>query len=256
VTVLESRAKHQTVGDLRARVAELSSGSPPEAFWHIADDVSSYDISVEWSPTNSGGRYDVLAVRHSTDPNDHRLVACMDGDDETAALPWERYANDPMRGAFAQQLAPALRRFLHQQLPEYMVPSAFVVLDTLPVSPNGKVDRSALPVPDTDRPSLEEAYVAPSTPVEEALTAVWSELLSVDRVGVHDNFFALGGHSLLATQLMSRVRKVLGVELPLRSLFDSPTVAGLAEQIETVQWAARQPIGLEWARDGYEEGML
>jgi acyl carrier protein len=125
-----------------------------------------------------------------------------------------------------------LRNFLKQKLPEHMIPSAFVLLDALPLSPNGKVDRKALPAPDQNRAGPEESYVAPGTPVEEVLAEIWVEVLKLDKVGIHDNFFELGGHSLLATQVMSRLRELFQVELPLRSLFESPTVAGLAERIE------------------------
>ena len=106
-----------------------------------------------------------------------------------------------------------------------MVPSAFVFLDSLPLTPNGKLDRSALAAPDQNRPDIGESYVAPGTPVEELLAGIWSELLKIEKVGVHDNFFDLGGHSLLATQVMSRLREGLGVELPLRALFEAPTIA-------------------------------
>ena len=114
-----------------------------------------------------------------------------------------------------------LREFLKQQLPEHMIPSVFVLLDTLPLMSNGKVDRKALPVPDQNSPELEESFVAPRNPVEEMIAEIWAEVLKLGQVGVHDNFFDLGGHSLLATQVMSRVRHVLGVELPLRGLFES-----------------------------------
>jgi acyl carrier protein len=252
--LLGKGSDRQTAGDLRGRLTELPSAAPPEAFWSIADDLP-YDVSVEWSPAHGGERYDVIAVRRAAGVSTDQVIA-REGRLDAEMPPWEQYANDPLRGAFARQFAPALRRALQQQLPEYMVPSAFVVLDSLPVSPNGKVDRSALPVPDAERPSLEEAYVPPRTPIEEALSRIWVDLLGVERVGVHDNFFALGGHSLLATQLMSRVRKVLGVELPLRALFDSPTVAGLAERIETLQWAGQSSTIPEISRQGYEEGVL
>jgi acyl carrier protein len=130
---------------------------------------------------------------------------------------------------------PALRTFLRGKLPEYMVPSAFVALDVLPLSPNGKVDRNALPVPECARPELEETYRAPATPVEQALAGLWAEVLGLERVGTQDNFFELGGHSLLATQVISRLRKTLQVELPLRALFEAPTVAALAERVEQVR---------------------
>jgi amino acid adenylation domain-containing protein len=128
-----------------------------------------------------------------------------------------------------------LRDFVKAKLPEYMVPSAVVWLEALPLTPNGKLDRRALPAPDRARPEGEETFVAPRTPVEAELAGIWVELLGLSRVGVRDNFFECGGHSLLATQLVSRVRNVFQVELPLRRLFDTPTVAGLAEAIENAQ---------------------
>jgi amino acid adenylation domain-containing protein len=126
----------------------------------------------------------------------------------------------------------ALRRYLKENLPEYMVPSAFVVLKALPRLPNGKVDLGALPAPEAVRPDLEQQYAAPRTPVEEALTSVWSEILSVKRVGINDNFFDLGGHSLLVTQITLRVRQIFKVNLPLRIMFEAPTIAGFAEKVE------------------------
>jgi len=128
-----------------------------------------------------------------------------------------------------------LRNFLKQKLPDYMVPSAFVFLDALPLTPSGKVDRRALPAPDQSRPELESPFVAPRTPVEEALAGIWAEVLKLKQVGVRDNFFDLGGHSLLATQVMSRVRAVLKVELPLRALFEKPTIAELSSVIMAVK---------------------
>jgi amino acid adenylation domain-containing protein len=129
-----------------------------------------------------------------------------------------------------------LRHFLMEKLPEHMVPAVFVLLEALPLMPNGKVDRRALPSPDRSRPELAKAYVAPRTPTEELLAEIWAQLLDLERVGIHDNFFDLGGHSLLATQVVSRIRETFQVEIPLRRLFEVPTVAGLAESIE----AARQ----------------
>nr|MBA3356212.1 amino acid adenylation domain-containing protein [Pyrinomonadaceae bacterium] len=130
-----------------------------------------------------------------------------------------------------------LRSYLKERLPEYMVPSAFVLLQELPLTPNGKVDRRALPVPDQGRPELEKAFVAPRTAVEELVAGVWADVLRREQVGVYDNFFDLGGHSLLATQVISRVRVALQVELSLHSLFEEPTVAGLAERVETARLA-------------------
>ena len=152
----------------------------------------------------------------------------------------------------------SLRNFLKQKLPEYMVPSNFVILKKLPLSPNGKVDRQALfsprkltnelpnnniesvtePVDNADVLELEREFelmpfVPPSTPVEEVLTRIWAEILGLERVGIYDNFWECGGHSLLAAQIISRIRNTLAIELSLRSLFEAPTIAELAKQIET-----------------------
>ena len=137
-------------------------------------------------------------------------------------------------GAEASSAAD-LRRWLQGQLPDYMVPSAFVSLEALPLTPNGKVDRQALPDPGQARLTESADFVPPRGPVEEMVASGWGSLLGVERVGAHDNFFDLGGHSLLATQVVSRLREAFGVEIPLRALFESPTVAGLAAQIESMK---------------------
>ena len=129
-----------------------------------------------------------------------------------------------------------LRSFLRSKLPEYMIPSAFLFLDALPLTANGKVDRRALPAPDQSRQELEKSFVPPRTPVEQALAAIWAEVLKLDRVGIHDNFFELRGHSLLATRVVSRLRTAFGLEIPLRSLFEMPTVASLAAHVEAIRW--------------------
>jgi amino acid adenylation domain-containing protein len=158
------------------------------------------------------------------------------------AGPPSAYANDPRRGLFARSLVPSLRRQLEQRLPAYMVPSAFVMLDALPVTPQGKLDRGALPEPDRERRAVEESWVAPRTPVEEELARIWSEVLGVERVGAEDDFFHLGGHSLLATQVVSQIREKLGVEIPLRRLFDTPALSGLAEGVEEALRQRRGPV--------------
>ncbi|NER29540.1 MAG: amino acid adenylation domain-containing protein, partial [Symploca sp. SIO1C4] len=127
-----------------------------------------------------------------------------------------------------------LRQFLEAKLPAYMVPNAFVLLESLPLTPNGKVNRRALPAPDLES-ELTHQYVAPCTPTEEMLAQIWGQVLKIEQVGINDNFFSLGGHSLLATQLVSRIRNTFRLELPLRSLFNSPTVAELANLIGQLQ---------------------
>ncbi|MDQ2695915.1 MAG: condensation domain-containing protein, partial [Pseudomonadota bacterium] len=133
------------------------------------------------------------------------------------------------------------------KLPEHMVPSAFVALEALPLTPSGKLDRRALPEAAVPPPS---AMVPPRTPDEELLAGIWAQVLGLERVGIHDDFFALGGHSLLATQAASRIRDAFGVELPLRRFFDSPTVAGLAGAVRAAQGHTPPPPLEPMAGDG------
>ncbi len=116
-------------------------------------------------------------------------------------------------------------------LPDYMIPAHFVFLDELPLLPNGKVDRRALPAPDHGRAEATSAYVAPATPLEQVLAAIWSELLKVDQVGTGDDFFELGGHSILATQLFARIVDTFQVKIRLRLIFDRRTIRALAEDM-------------------------
>jgi amino acid adenylation domain-containing protein len=139
--------------------------------------------------------------------------------------------------------ATELRHFLQAKLPDYMIPSAFVSLETMPLTPNGKVDRRALSQLSLDNyPLSEEAFVAPRTPEEELLAGIWTSILGIKPVGIHDNFFELGGHSLLATQVVSRIRDTFSIELPLRHLFESPTIAGLSEHLQTTRRDELPPI--------------
>jgi surfactin family lipopeptide synthetase C len=127
--------------------------------------------------------------------------------------------------------AGVLRHYLKTRLPEYMLPSAIVWLAAFPRTPNGKLDRAALPLPGSARPDLEQALISPRTPIEVVVAGIWADILGLERIGVSDNFFDLGGHSLSATQVVNRIRDVFRAELPLRSIFDSPTVAGLADAL-------------------------
>ena len=134
-----------------------------------------------------------------------------------------------------------LRSLLRQKLPDYMIPSVFVFLNALPLTPNGKVDRSKLPPPGYSRPSLDQGFVEPRSEIEELVAQVWREVLKLDKIGVYDNFFELGGHSLLATRAVVRLRNNFNVDLPLRKLFELPTVAVLAEYVDFLR---RNQIGV------------
>ncbi|HLI09340.1 MAG TPA: amino acid adenylation domain-containing protein [Ktedonobacteraceae bacterium] len=156
----------------------------------------------------------VVVVREDI-PNDRCLVAYLIGD---------------------EQLSPAeIRLFLRKKLPEYMIPAAFVQLDAFPLTPNGKVDRRALPAPCHVQAGGERPFVAPATSMEKALAPLWEETLGISPIDAHDNFFELGGHSLLATKLTFQMRKTLGIDVPLHVLFQTPTIAGMAQVIELIQ---------------------
>ncbi|MBD2339549.1 amino acid adenylation domain-containing protein [Calothrix sp. FACHB-156] len=155
------------------------------------------------------------------------------------------------------QIISELRRFLKQHLPEYMVPKIFVALEALPLNANGKVDRRALPKPEAYSPELEANYVAPRTPIEQQIADIWTQVLNVKRVGIYDNFFELGGYSLLGIQVVSRLRQALQVEILMSNLFELPTVADLAERVETLRWATQGIQAAEsHSADDYEEGEL
>ncbi|MFL6197929.1 MAG: amino acid adenylation domain-containing protein [Thermoanaerobaculia bacterium] len=143
------------------------------------------------------------------------------------AQPWSRYANDPLLGALARRLVPELRAVLSARLPEYMVPSALVLLDSLPLTRNGKVDRRALPSPQRSRSLREGSFVAPRNVVEEVLAGIWSAALRVSPVGVYDNFFDLGGDSILSLRIAMRLCEA-GFPLEVRDLFQQQTIDGLA----------------------------
>lgn len=145
-----------------------------------------------------------------------------------------------------------LRNFLQSQLPDYMIPAAFVFLEAFPLTPNGKLDRQGLPAPEISQNPLD--YVPPRTAIEETLAGICADILKLEKVGIHDNFFELGGHSLLATQVISRLRATFQIELALRSLFEKPTVAGLAERLETLRLVRTQisPVSVSKGRQELE----
>ncbi|HEV2799100.1 MAG TPA: amino acid adenylation domain-containing protein, partial [Pyrinomonadaceae bacterium] len=160
---------------------------------------------------------EAVVVAREDEAGDKQLVAYLIADQATAVFVESR----------------ELRAFLKEQLPDYMIPVHYVWLESFPLTPNGKVDRKALPAPDKTESASFGGYIAPQTPVQELLAGIWEGVLKVERVGITDNFFELGGHSLLAMLLASRVHEAFGVEVPLRTLFEEPTVTALATAVET-----------------------
>ncbi|HEY4703726.1 MAG TPA: condensation domain-containing protein, partial [Streptosporangiaceae bacterium] len=172
---------------------------------------------VEAALLGHAGVSQAVVVAREDEPGEKRLVAYVVGRDGAAPGPGD------------------LRAHLQSKLPDYMVPQVFVGLEALPLTANGKVDRRSLPAPEGRPEGL--AYVAPRTPTEEALSQIWGEVLKLDRVGAEDDFFELGGHSLLATRVVALVRERLSLELPVRALFEAPTVEGLSRRLEALRRA-------------------
>jgi len=151
-----------------------------------------------------------------------------------------RYANVPAQKNLAAELIPHWQAYLKEKLPDYMLPAAFVLLDEFPLTPNGKIDRRALPGPDRSDLVTRSEFASPQTPTEVSLASLWGEVLGLEPVGRYDNFFELGGHSLLATQLVARIRHTFKVDLSLRRLFETPTLTAVAEFIDHIRTGNEQ----------------
>lgn len=181
--------------------------------------------------------YAVVILREDI-PGDKRLIA---------------YIASDLKNNIPNELSTTLRNFLKEKLPEHSIPNAFILLDALPLTPSGKVDRRGLPAPDLSLGNREQTDIAPRTPTEEVITGVWTQVLKSQSKSVNDNFFEQGGHSLLATQLISRLRHIFQIELPLRHVFEFPTVAELAQAVESMkqsQQGLQTPQIVPVARDG------
>ncbi|MBG1265934.1 non-ribosomal peptide synthase/polyketide synthase [Nostoc sp. WHI] len=222
----------ETVGQLQQLLAQHSPvGINPEQFYQLGQELG-YTVQLSWWESSQDGSYDVVFCR-----NQAYKAAFWDSSSITAK-PWTEYTNNPLYSKLVQKLVPQVRSLIQQKLPNYMVPQAFVLLKAMPLTPNGKVDRRALPAPDTATRNLATGFVSPRTPLEAQLVQIWSEVLGTERIGVKDNFFELGGHSLLATQVVSRINSALGFGLSVQKMFEFPTVAGLASYMEVMDWAA------------------
>ncbi len=229
-----------TVGELRERLQRAPKmGVDPEDLFELSDELP-YSIRISWARHGFDGCYVVMFRRRATD------AAVLSGLEfptlPKATIhpkPWSEFANNPLQDEVARNLVPQLRAFLQQKLPDYMIPAVFVLLDALPLSPNGKVHRRALPAPERTRPSPQTTFVAPQDRFEFQLTQIWEMYLGIKPIGVRDNFFELGGHSLLAVRLFAEIEKTFGKNLPLSLLFQAPTVQQLASVLRQKEW--REP---------------
>jgi acyl carrier protein len=218
---------------LESEKAAGQNAKEQEEFYEIGE-RHGYATAVTWS--NRGeGRFDVVMVNERTGKNGnnnrnkrgwrdlYRIGVDERFSDETTL---GRYANQPVGGVNRTEIVRDLKKFVTKRLPAYMAPSAIVMLEEMPFTASGKLDRKRLPAPDHERRAIGRL---PRTLREEGLCALYAEVLGLERVGIDDNFFELGGHSLSATRLANRARTKLGLYIPLRRLFEFPTVAGLAQ---------------------------
>jgi len=221
---LLSDATPRPVSELRAALDEPSpEGVDPETLRALATRWG-YEVELCWS-AESSERFDALFTRRDAPPAPPPLMPLERRPASPRAL--TSYIHIPLRADEGAQLIASLKQHLGEHLPEPMHPTDFVLLESLPLSPNGKLDRAALPAPGGRRDGVQAQFIAPETALERVLATLWSSLLRVERVGLNDDFFALGGHSLLATQIVSRIRETLKIELPLAAFFETPTLSGL-----------------------------
>lgn len=228
-----------TVGQLRKT---LDTSSPSEVIdpqaWRSLEPEIPYHLEIR---PGADGLYDVLFKKQ---PHHTLLIPPLRS--------WHTYTNNPLQSQFAHQLIPTLRHYLAQQLPDYMLPTAFMVLQKLPRNANDKINRSVLPALVQSAKSV----AAPQSEVETMLVTLWSSLLGVKHIGRNDHFFELGGHSLLAMQLSARIRDTFGIDLPLQQLFEAPTIAALAQKIEQLKAnpvKPRTPAIVPLSRDAYRQ---
>lgn len=231
VELLSSSECPKTVGELRQAVNQINQqvGVDPEALWKLSQETG-YAIAISYSGVNSQGYYDVLLQDNST--SKHETTPAIPLAQPFASKPWHLYANNPLQSKISHNLVSQLRSDLKGKLPSYMVPSAIVLLNSLPLTANGKIDRLALPAPSCDRPALEAAFVTPRTDLESELANLWSGVLGITDIGINDNFFDLGGDSLRTTQLISQVEKAYQVIVPLIEFLNAPTISSLASLIQ------------------------
>ena len=224
-SLVSSMFEGATVADLRAALdASPDLAIDPEDA--IAAPPAGFTAVATWARSGALDRFDVVAARaHEGSARTARLARAGD------RRPWSAYANRPVRVAEGDALAPELRAFLRGRLPEYMVPSAFVVLDALPLTPNGKVDRKALPAPDRQQRASAEVYAPPSSDIERAMLGVWQDMLSLEQIGTRDNLFDLGANSFLMVQANGRLRAVLGKAVSLVDMFRFPTIGALSAHL-------------------------
>jgi len=238
VELINSSIAPKTTGELQKAKLSFSEQQSiaPEDVWSLGEELP-YAVTISWSGAGDDGCFDILLRRTLPEAAAAETAFAFYPPAEISPRPLKDYANDPLERKLVRQLGHELRRYLEFRLPAYMVPATFLVQESFPLTANGKIDRGALPAPDTAKREIEADYVAPRNMVEESLAGIWKEVLRIDQVGIHDNFFGLGGDSILSIQIIARANQD-GLQLTPREMFQYQTIAELAAVARVVIPAA------------------
>lgn len=239
IKLIESleRDESGTVADLGQTLGHLSGrGIEPEIWWEMSQELG-YTPYLYSSGVDALQYYDVVFQR-----GQHTCPWATYPSAPLSSQPWKNYGNNPLKTQIAGKLEPSLRSYLKEQLPDYMVPAALVVLDEMPLTPNGKINRRALPAPDVRRRELDVELVVPESEIEQAIATIWQEVLQLEDVGIYDNFFDLGGNSLLLTQAHRKLVARFGGDLSIVTLFQCPTISTLVEHLNDSGTDDKQPL--------------
>lgn len=227
--LLDQLDETDTVSALRDALQENArTGIEPEALWTLGDKTG-YDVQIGWLGSPAIDSFDLLLTLRSAPQS--RETFDFSPDVTNTDRPLTVYANEPRRTDLAGNFLSSLRKFLRERLPSHMVPSSVVLLDKLPMTANGKLDRRGLPDPSRERSDTQEKFVPPQSETEKLVARIWQECLGVEKVGLYDNFFDIGGHSLLLVQVHDRLRKTFRTQLSIIDLFSFPTVNSLAKSV-------------------------
>lgn len=226
--LLECMDSAGSLAEAEAQV-DTSIAVDPEQIWQAAH-ASGYDARMGWFYSGSADVFDVVLVKRGTAPENAVFPAQIE---EWQAV--ADYATHPLKVSAEKQLVSRLRAELKSQLQQQMMPAAYVVLDRIPLTTNGKIDYDLLPLPDDSRPQVQQPYAPPRNAVERVMADIWKDVLGIAEVGIHDSFFDLGGHSLSATQVVTRMREIFQIDFPLRLIFQSSTIAELSHALREAE---------------------
>ncbi|NEQ79180.1 MAG: amino acid adenylation domain-containing protein [Moorea sp. SIO2I5] len=236
-----------SIGEMRKGLAKISlaSGVEPEDFWRLGDELG-YNTYITWSDVEANHCYDVVFWQKSSELISERLPLI--SIEKQQQKPWSSYSNNPLQTKLSQKLVPQLRNSLEQVLPQYMVPSVFVMLGALPLTPNGKVDRKKLPNPNINNRANTE-YVVPKTEIEQSIAKIWQDVLQIEKVGIYDNFFEVGGNSLLLVQVSSKLQELFKMGLQVVELLKYPNIYYLSQYIKSETPETKNLTEVREARD-------